>query len=253
MCPWWLLPVRLKLCGSRKCYDPKTEKCCEAGACLKSDKCCDNGCCRSTAYCDSDGYCAPCPASTRTMTSTYSTTITSVLTQTISQIPQQGGVHSGFSCIPTTATNAEGVILELSDDCALSYQAPHNSTLVPEPTGINEVSREKRNIDEYVLLDLRQAGCTPQTTYTSTVIQTVSVTSRSTTSRTVTAEPSAEGFSCPEMTATNAAGDELSLNEACELELTPAETTEPSSQAGSSGVGNSFYYLLVAECLVLIV
>lgn len=136
-----------------------------------------------------------------------------------------------------TATNADGAVLELGDDCALSYQPP-SATGQPDSTSTSEATNEKRDAPGRAALEPRQAGCTPYTTYTGTTTRTISVTRSTTTSMTVTVTPSDEGFSCPEMSATNAAGDELSLNEDCELEFSPAEPTETDARGGNNGGAN---------------
>ena len=227
-------------CGEDKCYDPKTQTCCadEGRACDKDSeyyKCCDNECCADIGYCASDGYCELCPASTRTVTTTWSSTTTSAVTRTVSRAPENEDTLE-FSCAPVTATNVDGAVLELGDDCALSYQPPSISEQ-RDSTSTSEATTEKRVAPRRLAPEPRQAGCTPYTTYTDTTTKTVLVTRTTTTSTTVTVTPLDEGFSCPEMSATNAAGDELSLNQNCELEFSPAEPTE--TEAGGSDNGGA--------------
>jgi hypothetical protein len=51
-------------------------------------------------------------------------------------------------------------------------------------------------------------------------------------SKTVFVELSESGFSCPPMTVTNQAGDELSLDESCALEFSPAPASTDISGSG---------------------
>ncbi|GAB1319419.1 hypothetical protein MFIFM68171_09629 [Madurella fahalii] len=255
----WACSASQECCAGGYCRDPATQKCCENGACDKDTTCCARECCRSIAYCGSGGTCLPCPATTRTVTATTSALATVVRTVTVTSDPASEAEEvPEFSCIPMTVTNAEGATLELGDDCALKYEPPEpTTTTTTNPAAavairgarIPELAASVPFLTEVAApLQARQMSCRPYTTVTTTQWVTVSATTTSTTSRTVAAgPPEEESFSCPEMEATNAAGDVLALDESCVLNFEPAETTDASppgatevtDQSGNGGGGDT--------------
>ena len=215
-----------------KCYDPQTEQCCKNGACYKNQTCCTNECCNSIAYCGADGFCKPCPADVRTRVSISTYTSTTVVTSTVTELVQRENGPGGFSCKPETVTNDLSETLVLDFDCSLSYEPP-----TPPSSSAAEVKREEKQLPSVTgfmapNLLARQLSCAPYTTQTTTLFSTVSTTTKSTTTTTTTVAPVSEGFHCVEMTATNAFGDELILDEECSFSYQPGGASGTATQGG---------------------
>lgn len=236
-------------CGNTKCYNPNTQTCCtgpgtvwgcdrsesccsggfcrsdnqhccERGSCDNDTTCCRYECCRSIAYCGSDGYCKPCPPATRTVTATYTSTSVVFRTSTITRDPAPETENApAFTCIPMTATNAEGATLELGDDCALKYNPPTTTT----PAAVRRESNSDPTAAPNALLP--RQNCVPWTTLLTTRWITHQVTTTQTRSKTIRGPGDDEGFSCPTMEVTNAAGDVLAMDESCALSFSPATPT----------------------------
>lgn len=221
----WGCPTSDKCCSDNYCYNPNSEQCCQNGSCQKGDTCCGKECCKSIAYCAADGYCSQCPAATKTITTTSDSTYSSITTRTITEVSEPEEA-TGFSCPPMTVTNSEGATLELDTECALSYTPPETSESSARITARNAP------ITPVPQLRPRQLSCTPFETITSTLTSTRSVTSRFTETTTVFTEQ--VDFSCVPMSVTNAFGDELSLDEKCQLEFSPAEPTSSSTSSGAT-------------------
>ncbi|QSS59676.1 hypothetical protein I7I51_09112 [Histoplasma capsulatum] len=148
--------------------------------------------------------------------------LTTTTTTTTKTVPP-GGEPSGFSCTPMTVTNSLGDSLELGDNCALRYFHAKTATS-------SEAARALR---------IRQGDCPPTRT-TSTVYATEGAGGFMTVTATVTGSNSAPpGFSCTPMTVTNAAGDELVMDDKCATQLATA-APKGASQPGTAGRGDIF-------------
>ncbi|KLJ12958.1 hypothetical protein EMPG_09436 [Blastomyces silverae] len=138
-----------------------------------------------------------------------------------------------------TVTNSLGDSLELGDDCALKY-SPAKPTPTSEAAGA---------------LRIRQDDCPPTRT-TSTVYTTQGTGGLTTVTATVTGEDSAPpGFSCAPMAVTNAAGDELTLDDRCAIQLTtadPKETSKPGT-AGTVDIFMATRYAVLGSMVTLLV
>jgi hypothetical protein len=177
-----------------------------------------------------------------TVTTTIRRTTTSTIVVTTTKVEEPEEELPEFSCIPMSVTNSVGAVLELGDDCGLEYDPPSDNggtatTSSGGSTRTAEVEGRQALHPAEVMMLPRETVCTPYTTVSTTVTSTIPATTSTTTTTTVTIEPSEEGFSCPAMSVTNAAGDELALNDKCELEFTPAQPTTTSSAGGSQGGG----------------
>ena len=206
----WACPKSNKCCSTGFCYDPATEHCCADGACDDVDTCCEKECCHSIAYCAADGFCSACPGKTIVETSTFESTFSVTVTAVVTETAEESDVDE-FTCPEMTITNSAGGLLELGDDCSLTYISP-SSTPAPAPA-----PAQKTSSTSSLLLNGRQVSCTPYETVTSTQVITRVVTTVFT--RTVTeVEEEEEPFTCPPVTVTNSAGAELILDESCGLE-----------------------------------
>ncbi|RYP74024.1 hypothetical protein DL769_004110 [Monosporascus sp. CRB-8-3] len=243
----WACPASEECCPGGGCHDPAREKCCEKGACRKDTTCCGQECCGSTAYCGPNSSCLLCPATTRTVTSTTSSTATSVRTVTVTNDPASETEDAPeFSCIPMTVTNAMDATLELGEDCALEYSPPDPVTTTSSAAVL--AAREGQLSEWAALAPLatdaavfhllpRQMSCTPYTTIIATAWVTRPATTTATTTRTVDGPGEEESFVCPEMEVTNDAGDVLALDESCIMSFSPATPTEPTTTP-TSAAGN---------------
>ena len=214
------------LCGQDHCYDPNTQQCCgNQGACQLDLACCENECCTSDGHCGSDGY---CQANTCTVTSTSTTTSYYTFTSTITELAESEEAEQApeFTCPPISATNSASETLQLGTDCTL--------TLYPPPTDISTTSSSTGAGAPSVKPRATADG--PNCLITSTSIVGYTIQTVTTTIMTVTETETPEGFSCPPMTVTNALGDELSLDQECQLEYSPGSLT-PSSTSSASGAG----------------
>ncbi|ROT37370.1 hypothetical protein SODALDRAFT_379840 [Sodiomyces alkalinus F11] len=232
----WACTRSQACCPNGYCRNPNTEQCCQGGTCDNDTTCCRYECCRSIGYCGSDGYCKPCPPATRTVTSTWSSTTTLFRTVTITRDPAPETEDAPeFTCIPMTATNIEGATLELAEDCGLQYNPPASPTTTPAAAAAAAAIRARdSNPDPTIaaanpLLLPRQANCVPFTTQTTTMWVTQPFTTTQTRSRTIRGPGDDEGFSCPEMEATNAVGDVLAMDASCALSFSPGTPTTPTT------------------------
>ncbi|KAF4996968.1 hypothetical protein FGRMN_4186 [Fusarium graminum] len=247
----WACPKDANCCSTGYCAKPSTQRCCKNGSCLKETTCCEKECCKSIGYCASDGYCKACPAATRSITSTDTITTTSIKTVRVtSDIEPDTGNAPEFTCVPMTATNDGGAILELDEGCTLHYEPPEATATDDTAARIRrDVETSPTNRGRELELLARQASCTPYTTFTRTVWETE--TSTETGTRTVIVQGEDGTFSCPEMEVTNDVGDVLALDAECALSFTPAEPTTtaegddvtasrvPSATAAASSAGGS--------------
>ena len=207
-------------CGSSHCYDPATEQYCtdaERG-CERDLTCCGQECCSRYAR-SSNGNCVP---NTCTVTSTYTTTSTSTRVGAVTRIQEPEGEEEApeFTCVPLTATDAAGDTLELGDDCRLTFQPADADADATIPTSISTVTPAPTP---------RMKPRAPQVRSTCACTRTVWVTSTmytvATSTRTVTREEATESFSCPPMSVTNDIGDELILDEECQLAFSPGDSS----------------------------
>ena len=230
-------PSGQEACGSLYCYDPNEEFCCSGGqgSCDLGLTCCDYECCTSEGSCGGDGFCS---ANVCTETSTYASTSYATFTATITEIatPDEEEEALEFFCEPITATNSLGDTLELGDDCLLTLSP---AAAVPSTTGTLHAGRREAEPTLAPAPRAENAECA----YTSTSIVTSTVFTQTTFTTTVTETALSESFSCPPMSVTNAAGDELSLDSECSLSFSPGPSgsTLPTavSGGGSSGSGGS--------------
>lgn len=216
-------PKGQKPCGARNCYDPTLKKCCNnGGACDKDLTCCGKECCSRYATCRADGY---CEGNKCTVTSTYSTTRYATQIKTVTKItePEEEEEAPEFTCPPLTVTNQEGDTLELGDDCGL--------TLNPATEDLTATASETNS----PTLKARAPQADDNCLYTTTDVVTYSKITVTTKTTTVTREEPTAAFSCPPLSVTNAAGDELSLDEECKLGFSPGTNSAPptSATAGS--------------------
>ncbi|KIX01244.1 uncharacterized protein Z518_08969 [Rhinocladiella mackenziei CBS 650.93] len=193
-------------------------KCCSNGACPLADSCCTYECCRSVGHCGDDGFCA---ANTCTVTSTSRTTSYNTVTTTVTKVVESEEEEQGpeFTCPPMTATNDAGATLELGDDCSLTFY--------PAPTVTASTS------SSFPASSLRPRTNAADCLVTSTSIMGYTIYTQTTLTTTVTEITTPEGFFCPPMTATNAVGDELSLDEECKLEFSPGSSDSNLSTSSS--------------------
>lgn len=140
-----------------------------------------------------------------------------------------------FTCLPVTVTNADGAVLELGDDCTFSFQPPSTTESGVERRAVLTSAVEPPT---NVALRIRQ-DCVPRRTDIATVTTTIPTTIRTTATKTETVKPSDESFTCPEMVVTNTVGDELSLNDDCSLEFTPADEDGTAKEGDSSSGSNN--------------
>jgi hypothetical protein len=218
-------PAGEEQCGTYKCYDPSYQQCCAngEGACDKDMTCCEQGCCASDATCQDDGYCS---ANICTETSTYRSTSWATHVTTIIKIapPEEEEEAPELVCPPLTVTNSANATLELGDDCALTiYPAPTDGATAAL------LAKEARSLQPRAALDCP---------YTSTSIETYTVHTITTITSTATREEVSEKFSCLPMSVTNSVGDELSLNEECQLEFSPGDSAATTTSAKSSTNGS---------------
>ncbi|EEH06390.1 predicted protein [Histoplasma capsulatum G186AR] len=138
-----------------------------------------------------------------------------------------------------TVTNSLGDSLELGDNCALKYS--HAKTVTS-----SKAARALR---------IRQGDCPPTRT-TSTVYATEGAGGFMTVTATVTGSNSAPpGFSCTPMTVTNAAGDELVMDDKCATQLATA-APKGASQPGTAGRGDIFVatrYAVLGSIVALLI
>lgn len=142
-----------------------------------------------------------------------------------------------------TATGDAGDTLELGDDCLLTFNPATEALKTSSLVATTETgSLQRRAAFENCL-------------YTSTSVVTSTVNTITTTSATITRAAASEGFSCPPMSVTNSIGDELSLDEQCQMVFKPAETEGPaaSSQGESASSTGDVTDLLVSKFLVSVV
>ncbi|PGH05336.1 hypothetical protein GX51_03057 [Blastomyces parvus] len=176
------------------------------------------------------------------------TTRESTTTTTTKTVPP-GGEPSGFSCPPMTVTNSLGDSLELGDDCALKY-SPAKPTTTSEAAGALRLRHDDEDED-----DDDDDDCPPTRT-TSTVYTTEGTGGLATVTATVTGENSAPpGFSCAPMAVTNAAGDELTLDDRCAMQLTtagPKNTSKPGT-AGRVDIFMATRYAVLGSMVTLLV
>jgi hypothetical protein len=131
-----------------------------------------------------------------------------------------------FVCPPLTATNSVSDTLELGDDCTLTfYPAPADASTTAS------VAKKGRSLQP-------RAALGTDCLYTSTSILTYTVHAITTITSTVTRQEVTETFSCPAMSVTNSVGDELSLNEKCQLEFSPGNSVAPASSASPTASGS---------------
>ncbi|KAL2757542.1 hypothetical protein ACRALDRAFT_2025313 [Sodiomyces alcalophilus JCM 7366] len=254
----WACGRSQECCPNGYCRNPNTQTCCERGACDNDTTCCRHQCCYSHGYCASDGYCQTCPipTTTSTATMTFNTAVYHTVTSTSDPAPQTNNAPL-FTCVPMTATNTEGATLELAKNCALKYNPPTTITAAAAAVLAREPDPDTTPAPNALLP--RQAGCTPFMTYTSIVWATRTTTTTLTRSTTISGPGHGRGFSCPEMKATNAAGDVLAMGKSCVLSFTAAADqgggpTGPTGGAGlpwSSAVAMRTW-AVVAACVVYV-
>jgi hypothetical protein len=182
------------------------------------------------------------PTTTRTVTRTSYTTRISTTTLEVLDEQEAEDEASEFECVAMEVTNVDGAVLALGEDCLFTYEpAPP----ISDDAGGASTTAARFEGSASAVLRARQASCTPYMTYTATVTTTIVTTIQSTRTQTRTVDPTEEGFSCPEMAVTNAAGDELSLDEDCVLEFVPApeetdsgSTSDETDSGGGGGTTN---------------
>ena len=214
-------------CGVTGCYDPATERCCngisnvDGKNCDSDETCCSTGCCTAAGVCGSGGYCIArsCTATRITRFTVYQT-YTRTITKLAEAEREEESELPDFICLPMTVTDEASASLELGDDCSLTYYPPPPATAAALSPGSDAMVA-------------RAAECLS----TTTVLSSTTIRSVVTATTTVTETTTPESFSCLAMSATNAAGDELSLDEDCVLELKPgdADPTATGSQSAASG------------------
>jgi hypothetical protein len=139
---------------------------------------------------------------------------------TVNAPPEGEEAAPEFVCPPLTATNSVNDTLELGDDCALTFFPASTAAAATTTTAAKQARA----------LEPRDTNCH----YTSTHIVTYTVYSISTITSTITRQEATESFSCPPMSMTNAVGDELSLNEECQLEFSPGQSAVASTSTTNS-------------------
>ena len=176
-------------------------------------------------------------------------------TTTVTRVaePDEQEEASEFECPPLTATNSVGDTLELGDDCGLTFN-PVSSTAAAAAVAAKAAHVVTATAAVAMTgAPLLRPRADDECVYTSTYVSTSTVFSTSTRTSTVTESASDKGFSCPTMAVTNRAGDELSLNEECELEFSPGSATPSSTAAsvqGGSGGTSGAANLLVPSALI---
>ncbi|KAH6991563.1 hypothetical protein EDB82DRAFT_544509 [Fusarium venenatum] len=138
-----------------------------------------------------------------------------------------------FTCVPITATNDVGAILELDDGCVLHYEPPEATTTQDNAARLRRDAPTAPVVSHAGGILARQASCTPSTTFTRTVWETETLTETGT--RTVVVQGDDATFSCPEMEVTNDVGDTLALDGECILEFTPSEQTSVQEEVPTQG------------------
>lgn len=247
-------------CESGQCYDSSSSRCCKNGICDRDSTCCERQCCRSGAYCGGGGFCSVCPASTRTVMSTYRPTRTTTRVVTVTASTSRSST-SGFSCEAMTATNDFGDELVLGTDCMFTLSGGTSSSSSarngkreeteedthPTGDGYDEFDNVPASVeaeptsppeldDAPQELLRRQAGCSATRTITSTVVTTIPTTTTTTSSRT-TSPLRDLTFSCLETAVTNDVSDILSIDGTCGLHFTPGPQPTGSSNGGGGGGG----------------
>ncbi|KAM0418541.1 hypothetical protein ACHAPD_004901 [Fusarium lateritium] len=174
------------------------------------------------------------PTDTVNVTSTDTTTKTVMRTvRVITDIEPDTGNAPEFTCVPITATNDVGAILELDDGCVLHYEPPEATTTQDNAARLRRDAPTAPVVSHAGGILARQASCTPSTTFTRTVWETETLTETGT--RTVVVQGDDATFSCPEMEVTNDVGDTLALDGECILEFTPSEQTSVQEEVPTQG------------------
>ncbi|CEI59954.1 unnamed protein product [Fusarium venenatum] len=151
----------------------------------------------------------------------------------ITDIEPDTGNAPEFTCVPITATNDVGAILELDDGCVLHYEPPEATTTQDNAARLRRDAPTAPVVSHAGGILARQASCTPSTTFTRTVWETETLTETGT--RTVVVQGDDATFSCPEMEVTNDVGDTLALDGECILEFTPSEQTSVQEEVPTQG------------------
>jgi hypothetical protein len=138
-----------------------------------------------------------------------------------------------FTCVPMTATNDVGAMLELDDGCVLHYVPPEATTTQNNAARLRREAPTAPTIAHAGGILARQASCTPTTTFTRTIWETETFTETGT--RTVIVQGDDATFSCPEMEVTNDVGDTLALDGECVLSFSPADPTSVQEEVPTQG------------------
>ncbi|KAM5364449.1 hypothetical protein ACJZ2D_011509 [Fusarium nematophilum] len=237
-------------CGSSKCYDPSTQKCCSNGsACRKSETCVAGGCCMGDEIaCGSRGCYNPDTSVCCRSTGRY--------------CPKGYDCMEGGGCCPSgqkrcgnskcynprtqTCCTGPGTVWACprSNDCCTGGFCRDPSTEKCCENG--SCKKDTTCCDQECCRSIAYCGsdgfCKPCPAETRTVTSTVSSTTTRTRTVRVTSDITADTgdapeFTCVPMTATNDEGATLELDEGCALHYEPPEATTTGSAAALLGRG----------------